>query len=143
VDIPQKVKSILPKGENENLPKGQIQIDERVKSLTETTSKNTSKTTTNIPPTEKNESGFQNAGKVGSRILKGIKDMHKKTTDSPVTVESEAISSGLELVFALKERTDIQKQQASKILKDVPEHEIAILLITIDKDTYQEYVFQQ
>jgi hypothetical protein len=34
VDIPQRVKSILPKGENENLPKGQIQIDERVKSLT-------------------------------------------------------------------------------------------------------------
>ncbi len=37
MDIPQRVKTILPKGKNENSPKGKMDIDLSVKSLTENT----------------------------------------------------------------------------------------------------------
>ena len=46
-DITQRVKSILPKGEDGNLPKGKIHLDETVKTLTETRNKEyITKTTT-------------------------------------------------------------------------------------------------
>ena len=144
--ILNEIKAISPKGENPSSPKDKMDFDERVKSLTEITTKNTSKTTT-IPPTEKSESHFQNSGKVGSRVLESMdacsfrsvgevgknilkNGRQKKTTDLPVTVRGDPISSGLELVFdfSLKDWTDMQKHRASKMLKGVPNSDKQMVL---------------
>lgn len=45
MDFDQRVKSNLPKGENENYPKGKMNFNKRVNSLTETTTEITTKTT--------------------------------------------------------------------------------------------------
>lgn len=45
MDFDQRVKSNLPKGENENSPKGKMNFNKRVNSLTETTTEITTKTT--------------------------------------------------------------------------------------------------
>lgn len=47
MDFTQRVKSILPKGEKRNYPKGKMDIDQRGISLTESTTENTKKNTGN------------------------------------------------------------------------------------------------
>ncbi|MDM8557362.1 hypothetical protein [Candidatus Parabeggiatoa sp. HSG14] len=71
--------------------------------------------------------------KVSSSILESIKrngekDRHKKTANPSTTVRSDLTDSGLVFDSVLKDWTSAQRQRASKILKDVPQHDKQMIL---------------
>jgi hypothetical protein len=111
-DITQRVKSILPKGEDGNLPKGKIHLDETVKSLTETRNKEyiTKTTTTDTAINNTNENKVSNTNPSSSICFK------LSELNSPINLSQQSIKA-LSLLADNNKRQEVLDVLAASMKK--------------------------